>query len=123
MHNVLIVDDEPGIRQSLKGVLEDEGYKTFAVSSAEACLDEIEKHSFDVILLDIWLPGMDGLEALEKIKQNEDGPEVIMISTCTPALISSMRFRFRYACASWLVCSSTSAGMGVGVSPTTARGR
>jgi two-component system nitrogen regulation response regulator NtrX len=80
MHNVLIVDDEPGIRQSLKGVLEDEGYKTFAVSSAEACLDEIEKHSFDVILLDIWLPGMDGLEALEKIKQNEDGPEVIMIS-------------------------------------------
>jgi len=80
MHNILIVDDEPGIRQSLKGVLEDEGYKTFAVGSGEACLEALEKRSFDVVLLDIWLPGMDGLEALEKIKQADDGPEVIMIS-------------------------------------------
>jgi len=80
MHNILIVDDEPGIRQSLKGVLEDEGYKTFAVGSGEACLEALEKRSFDVVLLDIWLPGMDGLEALERIKQADDGPEVIMIS-------------------------------------------
>ena len=80
MHNILIVDDEPGIRQSLKGVLEDEGYKTVAVESGEACLQALEKRGFDVVLLDIWLPGMDGLEALEKIKQAEDGPEVIMIS-------------------------------------------
>jgi len=80
MHKILIVDDEPGIRQSLKGVLEDEGYKTLAVGSAEACLEALQKRSFDVVLLDIWLPGMDGLEALEKIKQAEDGPEVIMIS-------------------------------------------
>jgi two-component system nitrogen regulation response regulator NtrX len=80
MHNILIVDDEPGIRQSLKDVLEDEGYKTVAVGSGEACLEALEKHGFDVVLLDIWLPGMDGLEALEKIKQAEDGPEVIMIS-------------------------------------------
>jgi two-component system, NtrC family, nitrogen regulation response regulator NtrX len=80
MHNILIVDDEPGIRQSLKGVLEDEGYKTFAVGSGEACLEALEKRSFDVILLDIWLPGMDGLEALGRIKQADDAPEVIMIS-------------------------------------------
>jgi two-component system nitrogen regulation response regulator NtrX len=80
MPNILIVDDEPGIRQSLKGVLEDEGYKTFAVGSGEACLEALEKRSFDVVLLDIWLPGMDGLEALEKIKQGDNGPEVIMIS-------------------------------------------
>src|SRR5271157_3369192 len=80
MHNILIVDDEPGIRQSLKGVLEDEGYHTVAVGSGEACLETLEKRGFDVVLLDIWLPGMDGLEALEKIKQSEDGPEVIMIS-------------------------------------------
>jgi len=80
MHNILIVDDEPGIRQSLKGVLEDEGYKTLAVGSGEACLEALGKRNFDVVLLDIWLPGMDGLEALEKIKQAEDGPEVIMIS-------------------------------------------
>jgi len=80
MHNILIVDDEPGIRQSLKGVLEDEGYKALAVESGEACLEAIANRSFEVVLLDIWLPGIDGLEALEKIKQADDAPEVIIIS-------------------------------------------
>ncbi|HTM88538.1 MAG TPA: sigma-54 dependent transcriptional regulator [Terriglobales bacterium] len=80
MHNILIVDDEAGIRQSLKGVLEDEGYKVAVVESGEACLDSLRRRSYDVILLDIWLPGMDGLEALEKIREAEDAPEVIMIS-------------------------------------------
>jgi two-component system nitrogen regulation response regulator NtrX len=80
MHSILIVDDEPGIRQSLKGALEDEGYKASTAESAEACLELLQKRPFDVVLLDIWLPGMDGLEALEKIKQSEDAPEVIMIS-------------------------------------------
>jgi two-component system, NtrC family, nitrogen regulation response regulator NtrX len=80
MHNILIVDDEAGIRQSLKGVLEDEGYKVSAVESGESCLDTLHRRSFDVILLDIWLPGMDGLETLEKIREAEDAPEIIMIS-------------------------------------------
>ncbi len=80
MHSILIVDDEPGIRQSLKGALEDEGYKASAAESGEAGLELLKKRAFDVILLDIWLPGMDGLEALERIKQSDDAPEVIMIS-------------------------------------------
>ena len=80
MHNILIVDDESGIRQSLKGVLEDEGYKVSAVESGETCLETLRRRSFDVILLDIWLPGMDGLETLEKIRDSEDAPEVIMVS-------------------------------------------
>jgi two-component system nitrogen regulation response regulator NtrX len=80
MHSILIVDDEAGIRQSLKGALEDEGYKAATAESGEACLEMLKKRPFDVVLLDIWLPGMDGLEALEKIKQHEDAPEVIMIS-------------------------------------------
>jgi len=80
MHSILIVDDEPGIRQSLKGALEDEGYKASTAESGEAGLELLKKRPFDVVLLDIWLPGMDGLEALEKIKQSEDAPEVIMIS-------------------------------------------
>ena len=80
MHTVLIVDDEPGIRQSLKGVLEDEGYKVASVESGEACLDALRKRAFEVVLLDIWLPGMDGLDTLQKIKESEDAPEVIMIS-------------------------------------------
>jgi two-component system, NtrC family, nitrogen regulation response regulator NtrX len=80
MHNILIVDDEVGIRESLKGVLEDEGYKPAVAQSGEACLDILQKRPFDVVLLDIWLPGIDGLETLAKIKESEDGPEVVMIS-------------------------------------------
>src|SRR4051812_35847905 len=83
MHNVLIVDDEAAIRQSLKGVLEDEGYKVALAESGEACLEALKKRPTDVVLLDIWLPGMDGLETLEKIKEAKDSdsaPEVIMIS-------------------------------------------
>ncbi len=80
MPNILVVDDESGIRQSLKGVLEDEGYKSTVAESAEACLDLLNKRAFDVVLLDVWLPGMDGLEALEKIRELDNAPEVIMIS-------------------------------------------
>jgi two-component system nitrogen regulation response regulator NtrX len=80
MHNILIVDDEAGIRQSLRGVLEDEGYKIAVAESAEACLEVLDKRPFDVVLLDIWLPGMDGLECLQRIKKSDDAPEVIMIS-------------------------------------------
>ena len=79
MH-ILIVDDEPEIRKSLRGVLEDEGYKVSAAESAEACLSELKKKHFDLVLLDIWLPGIDGLAALEEIKKSETAPEVIMIS-------------------------------------------
>ena len=80
MHNILIVDDEVGILESLKGVLEDEGYKPAVAQSGEACLDTVHKRRFDVVLLDIWLPGIDGLETLARIKEMEDGPEVVMIS-------------------------------------------
>jgi len=77
---LLIVDDEAGIRQSLGHVLRDEGYRVEAVESGEACLDFLGKKACDVVLLDIWLPGMDGLQALEKIRARENPPVVIMIS-------------------------------------------
>lgn len=80
MHNVLIVDDEAAIRESLQGVLEDEGYKTAVVGSGEACLDELRRKSYDVVLLDIWLPGMDGLEVLPKVREADNAPEVLIIS-------------------------------------------
>ena len=80
MHSILIVDDERDIRESLRGVLEDEGYKVLLAESGEACLEQLKKRTCEVVLLDIWLPGMDGLETLEKIRQLEDPPEVIMIS-------------------------------------------
>ena len=61
---ILIVDDEEGIRESLASILRDEHYAVEAVGSAEEALDRIAKREFQVVLLDIWLPGMDGMEAL-----------------------------------------------------------
>jgi two-component system nitrogen regulation response regulator NtrX len=80
MQRILIVDDEAEIRKSLRGVLEDEGYKVSVAASGESCLEEIKKHPFDLVLLDIWLPGADGLETLEELKKADVAPEVIMIS-------------------------------------------
>src|SRR4029077_20597058 len=80
MYSILIVDDEAGIRDSLAGILGDEGYSASSAESGEACLDLLRKTTFDVVLLDIWLPGVDGLETLEKIREFENPPEVIMIS-------------------------------------------
>ena len=80
MPRILIVDDEPGIRQSLKGVFEDEGFATESVSSGEECLKKIAQSAFDLVLLDIWLPGIDGLETLRRLRELSPSTRVIMIS-------------------------------------------
>jgi two-component system nitrogen regulation response regulator NtrX len=79
---VLIVDDEVNIRQSLRGVLTDEHYQCTTVDSGEACLDALARESFEAVLLDIWLPGIDGLTTLTRIQELPAGarPAVIMIS-------------------------------------------
>ncbi|HWE53474.1 MAG TPA: sigma-54 dependent transcriptional regulator [Bryobacteraceae bacterium] len=79
---ILIVDDEPGIRQSLRGVLGDEGFHVDAVESGEACLEALGAATYELVMLDIWLPGLDGLETLSRIQQIavEDRPEVVVIS-------------------------------------------
>lgn len=81
MPNILIVDDESGIRESLAGVLADEGFAASSVESGEECLRLLRRqHTYEVVLLDIWLPGIDGLETLERIRDLDNPPEVIMIS-------------------------------------------
>ncbi|QQS45674.1 MAG: sigma-54-dependent Fis family transcriptional regulator [Acidobacteriota bacterium] len=79
-HSILIVDDEPGIRQSLTGVLEDEGFAVSSVGSGEDCLRALEKRLYSCILLDVWLPGIDGLETLERLKVVYPDVSVVMIS-------------------------------------------
>src|SRR5258708_35488984 len=84
MHSVLVVDDEREIRETLKGILEEEGYKVMVAGSGESCLEELRKRACDVVLLDIWLPGIDGLETLEPITGPEDSPEATIISAKGP---------------------------------------
>ncbi len=74
------MDDERGIRRSLKGVFEDEGYTTDVAATGEECLDCIEGEKFDLILLDVWLPGIDGIETLKRIREKDGSTAVIMIS-------------------------------------------
>ncbi|MBI1940796.1 MAG: sigma-54-dependent Fis family transcriptional regulator [Acidobacteria bacterium] len=78
--SILIVDDEQGIRQSLTSVLADEGFRVASVESGEDCLELLSRENFELVLLDIWLPGIDGLQTLEKIQGQETPPIVVMIS-------------------------------------------
>src|SRR3954454_13075827 len=77
---ILIVDDEAGVRSALSGVLRDEGYQIDAVDSGEACLDRVARAPYDVIILDIWLPGMDGLATLSRLRERRVDAPVVMIS-------------------------------------------
>ena len=80
MSSILIVDDEPGVRSALGGVLRDEGYEVAAVDSGEACLERLAQQSYDVVLLDIWLPGLDGLATLARMRERHVDAQVVIIS-------------------------------------------
>ena len=77
---ILIVDDEAGIRESLSSILRDERYSVEAVESAELALERLHSGNVEVVLLDVWLPGMDGMEALSRIQSLPQPPAVIIIS-------------------------------------------
>jgi len=77
---LLVVDDEDGIRESLSSILVDEGYHVESVGSAEAALERAAAGDIEVVLLDVWLPGIDGLEALSRLQAASRPPAVIMIS-------------------------------------------
>jgi two-component system nitrogen regulation response regulator NtrX len=77
---VLIVDDEEGIRESLSGIFEDEGYNVLTSSSGEEALRILKEQNPELILLDVWLPGIDGVQTLKDIKNMKPDLPVIMIS-------------------------------------------
>ncbi|MDD2580770.1 MAG: sigma-54 dependent transcriptional regulator, partial [Desulfuromonadaceae bacterium] len=79
-HTILIVDDEKDIRTALTGILEDEGYQVLNAESGAEGIETARQELPDLILLDIWMPGMDGLETLEKLKSLIPQVTVIMIS-------------------------------------------
>jgi two-component system nitrogen regulation response regulator NtrX len=77
---ILVVDDEEGIRNALTGILKDEGFSVDTAISGEQCLKLVNKKKYDIILLDVWLPKIDGIQTLDKIKQENIESTVIMIS-------------------------------------------
>lgn len=78
--HILVVDDEEGVRFSLRGILEDEGYTVSEADSGENALLFLEKNNVDLVFLDIWLPGMDGLETLKQARELNQQIPFIMIS-------------------------------------------
>ena len=77
---VLIIDDEEGIRESLSAILEDEGYRVVSAGSGEEALTILQEQFPDLIILDVWLPGMDGIQTLQEITALKKELPVIMIS-------------------------------------------
>ncbi|HKI60884.1 MAG TPA: sigma-54 dependent transcriptional regulator [Mariprofundaceae bacterium] len=77
---IMIVDDEQPIRESLQGLFEDEGYLVVCAASGEEAMARLRKQSVDCVLLDIWMPGIDGLETLSRMLQQDAELPVIMMS-------------------------------------------
>jgi two-component system nitrogen regulation response regulator NtrX len=78
--SLLIVDDEPSILQSLGGLLSDEGFEVTTAANGYEALKTIEVESPDLVLLDIWMPGIDGIETLKEIKKKSPNIQVIIIT-------------------------------------------
>src|SRR5690606_29882633 len=72
--------DEPGVRSSVTGVLEDEGFEVDAASTGEECLARVAERAYDVILLDIWLPGIDRPTTLQRLGERQVDAQVVIIS-------------------------------------------
>jgi len=77
---VLIVDDESTIIDSLEGILSDDGFEVMHAFNGYEALKKIDAHSPDIVLLDIWMPGMDGIDTLKEIKQHHPSLPVVMIT-------------------------------------------
>jgi len=78
--SILVVDDEPGVRSMLEAILKDEGYGVTAVGTGEEGVTAASARAFDALLLDVWLPGIDGIETLSRLKARGVDAEVVMIS-------------------------------------------
>lgn len=80
MATILVIDDEAGIRSAVRGILEDEGYKALVAEDAVVGIETLDREKVDALLLDVWLPRMGGLEALEEIRKRKPELPIIVLS-------------------------------------------
>ena len=80
MGAILVIDDEPGIRATVKDILEDEGYATLTAEDGPAGLEALRRESVDVVILDVWLPRMGGIDVLKAIRADHPAVETIVVS-------------------------------------------
>ncbi len=75
---MLVVDDEDGVRTSLEGILRDEGFRVDGVAGGEAALAALQEDSYQAVFLDVWMPGLDGMQVLERVA----GQDQVGVPTC-----------------------------------------
>jgi len=80
LSSILVVDDEQGIRQVLQDVLGDEGHQVVAVENGFQALETLEKEAVDLVILDVWLPNMGGIDVLKRVRKGWPDIEVVVIS-------------------------------------------
>jgi len=78
--NVLVVDDDPRVREVLKDVISGEGYSVTTVESGERALEELDRRHYDLVFLDLMLPGISGVDVLSAIKQKDKKAVVVIIT-------------------------------------------
>lgn len=85
MPKILIVDDEPDIVDSIKAILEMESYEVTGVNCGSDCLEKLKEESFDLVLMDFFMPEMDGRMVIEKIRENPDlnDTKIVFLTSAT----------------------------------------
>jgi len=93
--NILVVDDEPVSRKSLTDILRLEGYSVASVPNGQAAIEHIRTHHIDLMIVDLRMPGMDGLEVVQVVNQIASDTEVIVLTAygSTETAIQALRLR------------------------------
>ena len=93
--NILVVDDEIVARQSLTDILKLEGYNAVSVPNGQAAIEHVRTHPIDLMIVDLRMPGMDGLEVIQVVNQASPDTEIVLLTAhgSTDSAIQALRLR------------------------------